>query len=145
LLGAAAGRGHAAAALDSMPQDAAVLNVTARHNAFYDQMFTRFAPAPHTTGGSLARGLDPPHPNWVDVQLDAPSLAPRLGEYGHRLGTASSPVCHWGFYLRPGAMGFYADVLRRPHVWSAHRLRTLAAPQETGTPAMAQRWGLTRA
>ena len=44
-------------------------------------------------------------------------------------------MCHWGVYNRPGALDFYASILRDRDRWSIEAMRRAGVPTE-----QEQRW-----
>ncbi len=122
---------------DAMPE---IYNITARGNDFYDAMFETFAPAGGRGDRAIGCGLPDAPPGWLDLQLDAPHVARRLGRRGVTLGPPQRRPCHWSFYTRAGAFCLYRAILDRRPGFDVESLRRLA-----GTPAQAPRWSGLRA
>jgi hypothetical protein len=133
LLGAAEHTSVARALLPAArPGGPEVINVIARHNDLFDAMFEAVAPAPQGAApGALGRGgLGGTARNWIDLQIDSPAQEAFLAARGIALGAAPGPVCHRGFYERPGAMTLWSQMLRDPGRWSPEALRRAGAPTE---------------
>ncbi|MFO7855336.1 MAG: hypothetical protein R6V44_08980, partial [Paracoccaceae bacterium] len=140
LLGAAEDAGEAERRLDAAP-GVAVHHVAARHNDLFDLMFEAAAPRREGRGAvALGRaglaGLAGASPaRWMDLELDSDALSRWLAGRGVDLAPRSPAVCHWSFYLRPGAMAFYRAILRDRAAWSLEAMRAAGAPE-----GLAPRW-----
>lgn len=111
---------------------AEVFNVTSRENDLFDFMFERLiAPA---TPGDRALGIGLRAPNAVNVQLDCDTTLARLPAFGGYIAPATRRICHWSAYMRPGALNFFARVMRRPQDTALEDLQ-YALPADT-----APRW-----
>lgn len=115
-----------------------VYSVVARENDFFDVLVERFAPkiegvTPICVG---SHGMGEDFDGWLDLQLDSPALKDWLSMRGVEIGGGPPRrVCHWGVYNRPGALDFYADILRNRDRWSIEAMRAAGVPTE-----QEQRW-----
>ncbi len=137
LLGAAEDAEEAAFRLDAAPA-VAVHHVAARHNDPFDLMFEAAAPR-RARRGAVALGraglAGAPRARWMDLELDSDALRGWLAGRGVDLAPRSPAVCHWSFYLRPGAMAFYRAILRDRAAWSVEAMRAAGAPE-----GLTRRW-----
>ena len=115
-----------------------IYSVVARENDFFDVLVERFAPkiegvTPICVG---SHGMGEDFDSWLDLQLDSPALNEWLLARGIEIGGGPPRrVCHWGVYNRPGALDFYADILRNRAAWSIDAMRSAGVPTE-----QEQRW-----
>ena len=115
-----------------------IYSVVARENDFFDVLVERFAPkiegvTPICVG---SHGMGEDYEGWLDLQLDSPALIDWLAARGVVIGGGPPRrVCHWGVYNRPGALDFYADILRNREQWSVDAMRAAGVPTE-----QEQRW-----
>ena len=115
-----------------------IYSVVARENDFFDVLVERFSPkiegvTPICVG---SHGMGEDFDGWLDLQLDSPALNNWLSARGVEIGGGPPRrVCHWGVYNRPGALDFYADILRNRNVWSIDAMRAAGVPTE-----QEQRW-----
>lgn len=128
LMGAAEFAGRARDCLGAARTKPEVYNITSRANNVFDLLFHCVAPRDGVgCGRALGRGLDNPPAAWVDLDLDAPATAGLVARRGIDLAPRSGAFCHWGFYLRPGALPLYRAVLRDRAAWHPADLRREAA------------------
>lgn len=115
-----------------------IYNIVARENDFFDVLVERFSPRmkgvrPICVG---SHGLGEDFEGWLDLQIDSPALKPWLEARGVVIGGGPPRrVCHWGVYNRPGALDFYASILRDRPRWSIDRMRSEGVPTD-----QEQRW-----
>jgi pimeloyl-ACP methyl ester carboxylesterase len=115
-----------------------IYSIVARENDFFDVLVERFAPRiegvrPICVG---SHGMGEDFDGWLDLQLDSPALMDWLAVRGVEIGGGPPRrVCHWGVYNRPGALDFYADILRNRSNWSIGAMRAAGVPTE-----QEQRW-----
>lgn len=108
------------------------INVTSRENDFYDCLYEQLVAPSVRADLTLGQGLDVA--NAVTLQLDCPDTLEHLSCLGAEIAPPARRICHWSSYMRPGILGFYADLLRRPDIMTLDRLRA-------GLPAQsARRW-----
>ncbi len=114
-----------------------IFHMAARHNDAFDALFE--AAAPRIRGRrpqALGReGLRDRRADWIDLQLDSPAFAAFANARGIPLAVRAPRVCHWGFYLRPGAMDLHRAILRDREAWSIPTLRAEGVPE-----GLAPRW-----
>lgn len=128
LLNGAVFRPCVAAALRSNAgRSAELFNVVSGENAFYDVLFERLLGRTGAHDRSIGRGFDAP--NALTIRLDDRRALKRLSGLGHDIAPASRWFCHWSPYLRPGAMAFYAELLRAPTTLPLHRLQAQLTPR----------------
>lgn len=118
-----------------------IYSVVARENDVFDVMVERFAPK---VGGVRpiclgATGLGRDRDDWLDIQLDSPALLEWLDSRGIEIGGGPRRACHWGVYNRPGALEFYATLLREREPWSIRAMREAGMPTQ-----LEQRWARWR-
>lgn len=101
--------------------EAEFINVTSRENDLYDFLFERAITPPRS--GDRAIGLGLRAPNAVTLQLDCDRSLAHVARLGTSIAAPRHRVCHWSGYMRPGALRFYANLLRRPDDLSLSRLR----------------------
>ena len=134
LLGPAEFSGQARAALDACARIGAtppeIYCFSARHNARYDALFSLFAPLSARDGVPLGlEGLGAARPRWLDIAFDHPETPGRLAARGVRLAAhPEGRACHWGFYLREGAMELHRAILRRAPGFAVADLRAARLP-----------------
>lgn len=105
--------GRARAALDTPAgRSAEVINVTSRENDLYDFLFERLVAPPMRGDRAIGFGLEAP--NTVTLQLDCPETLDHLNRLGARIAQPDRRMCHWSAYTRPGALPFYARLMRDP-------------------------------
>ncbi len=115
-----------------------IYSVVARENDFFDVLVERFAPkikgvTPICVG---SHGMGEDFDGWLDLQLDSPALQEWLSVRGVVIGGGPPrKVCHWGVYNRPGALDFYAGILRDRRAWSIDAMKAAGVPTE-----QEQRW-----
>lgn len=115
-----------------------IYSIVARENDFFDVLVERFAPRiegvqPICVG---SHGMGEDFEGWLDLQLDSPALKDWLEARGVVIGGGPPRrVCHWGVYNRPGALDFYAGILRDRACWSIDAMRAAGVPTE-----QEQRW-----
>ncbi|MBE0454181.1 alpha/beta hydrolase [Roseovarius autotrophicus] len=123
---------HAAQALASPAGHAAeIINVTTRENDVYDFLLECLIPAPARGDRSLGLAL-PTGANVLTLQLDDPGTLDVLNRAGYDVAPPATRICHWSAYTRPGALDFYAALLRDPDRLSIAQLR--AALPERAAP-----------
>ncbi|MEO0990287.1 MAG: hypothetical protein AAFX00_04965 [Pseudomonadota bacterium] len=133
MLSAADYQSTAAAALTSPAGQAAeFVNVTSRENDLFDFLLDLGVNAPWVDR-TLGHGLLGSHDNWLDIQLDDASALDGLGRLGYPIEPARNLVCHWSTYLRPGALAFYAALMRNadriPLPWLKDALPGTSTPR----------------
>jgi len=103
-----------AAAAMQMPagRAAELFNITSRENDVFDFMFERLIAPPVRGDWAMGGGID--LPNAVNIQLDCACTLAALTQFGGYIAPALRRMCHWSGYTRPGALRFYARVLRSP-------------------------------
>lgn len=111
---------------------AELFNITSRENDVFDFMYERLI-APQVRG-DRAMGIGVDLPNAVNIQLDCGRTLRALPRFGGHIAPSDRRVCHWSSYTRPGALRFYARVLRCVEEVPLAGLRA-ALP-----PGMAPRW-----
>jgi len=120
----------ALAALERAGSGAEIYSVLSRANDAYDGLFQLFAPAPESPGDRPlgAAGLGVAERRWLDLQLDHAALGTWLAARGLRLAGPERRLSHWHFYDDPGAMAFYAAILRQRAPYAIERLRAAGLP-----------------
>lgn len=109
-----------------------LINVTSRENDLFDFLFERLTRAPRPGDRAIGQGLGAP--NALTVELDCPRTLRHLTDMGHPVAAPRRRICHWSAYTRPGALRFYAGLLRDGDRLTLPRLRA-------GLPdAPAPRW-----
>ena len=109
-----------------------LINVTSRENDLFDFLFERLTRAPQPGDRAIGQGLDAP--NALTLELDCPRALGHLADLGHPVAAPRRRICHWSAYTRPGALRFYAALIRDRDRLSLARLRA-------GLPdAPAPRW-----
>lgn len=88
------------------------INVTSRENDLFDFLFERLIAPPRR--GDRAIGDRICANNAVTVQIDCVDTRDHIARLGFELGDRSRRVCHWSSYMRPGALWFYAALMRDP-------------------------------
>ncbi|MGF1500420.1 MAG: hypothetical protein ACFBSD_01265 [Paracoccaceae bacterium] len=158
LLSAAERREVGRAAATALPSEAEVLHVLSRANDPYDAGFERLCP---DAGASLGRaGLGPAlapgfgtalstgrgagetaraEAGWMDLELDHPRVVRWLAARGHALSRAGERISHWHTYADPGAMAFWASLLRAGAEGGLAALRADGIPEVAGG-ALRPRW-----
>ena len=132
-LTAASYRSRAEAALrGAAGQTVEFFNVTSRENDLFDFLFERLIEPPKRRDRALGQGLAAP--NAVTIQIDSDQALSALLDLGVRIAPPKRRVCHWSGYLRPGAMPFYARLMRSPETM---RLKVL---QDAMQGLGARRW-----
>ncbi|MDA0961723.1 MAG: alpha/beta hydrolase [Proteobacteria bacterium] len=126
-------RSTAEAALDTPAgRTLELVNITSRENDLFDFLFERLTRAPRPGDRAIGQGLDAP--NALTVELDCPRTLRHLSDMGHPVAAPRRRICHWSAYTRPGALRFYAGLLRDGDRLTLPRLRA-------GLPdAPAPRW-----
>jgi len=115
-------RSRAEAALDTPAGVCAeFVNVTSRENDLYDFLYERAIAPPRYGDRTIGLGLRAP--NAVTLQLDCDRSLAHVARLGTTIAPPRHRICHWSGYMRPGALRFYANLLRRPEEFSLDRLR----------------------
>ena len=114
---------HAFLRASPAPQPPEVYNVTARANDLYDLMLETFAPRQGWGDRAIGLGLTPPHPSWIDLQLDRADVTAWINAQGIPLTPPRARLCHRSFYTRAGALAVYQAILRRRPGWDIPGLR----------------------
>ena len=128
LLNGAVFRPSAAEALRTdAGQGAELFNVVSGENAFYDILFEQLLGRSRAHDRSIGRGFDAP--NALTIRLDDRPGLKRLAALGHSIDPPAHWLCHWSPYLRPGAMTFYAALLRNPTSLPLHTLQAQLTPR----------------
>ncbi|WP_294220787.1 alpha/beta fold hydrolase [uncultured Shimia sp.] len=128
LLNGAVFRPSAAAALRTdAGHGAELFNVVSGENAFYDILFEQLLGRSRAHDRSIGRGFDAP--NALTIRLDDQPGLKRLAALGHVIDPPAHWLCHWSPYLRPGAMAFYANLLRNPTSLPLHTLQAQLTPR----------------
>ncbi|MDW4499863.1 alpha/beta hydrolase [Sulfitobacter sp. D35] len=137
LLTGASHKSHAEAMLATPAgRSVEVLNVTSRENDLFDAAFERFVPSRRVGDCAIGHGIAAP--NALTLQLDCPRSLEALQRLGIGIAPPLGRVSHWSAYTRPGAMEFYARLMRRPDSLPLSLLQT-ALPGDT-----AARWSRFR-
>lgn len=98
-----------AALISPAGRSAQVLNIISRENDIFDFLY-EWLLAPHRWGArALGAGLALPH--CVTAQIDHPGHLSGLRRLGFAVGPATSRMCHWSSYLRPGLFALYRAFL----------------------------------
>lgn len=98
-----------AALLSPAGRSAQVLNIISRENDIFDFLY-EWLLAPHRWGArTLGAGLALPH--CVTAQIDHPDHLSGLRRLGFAVDPATSRMCHWSSYLRPGLFALYRAFL----------------------------------
>lgn len=111
---------------------AELFNITSRENDLFDFIYERLIAPPERGDRAMGVGIDAA--NAVNIQIDCQKSLWKLAALGAQIAPASRRICHWSGYTRPGAMGFYAHLVRKPDAMPIDMLKR-ALPQ-----AMAPRW-----
>ena len=102
-----------AALLSAAGRSAQVLNIISRENDIFDFLY-EWLLAPHRYGArALGAGLVLPH--CVTAQIDHPDHLSGLRALGFAIPAATSRMCHWSSYLRPGLFSLYRAYLDPDH------------------------------
>lgn len=110
LLAGAEVRGPALRALRSPAGQAAqIINVTTRENDLFDFIYEWGVAGGRDT--AIGQGLGCAVPNWLNLQLDAPSNLAALADLGYPLPRPPARICHWSPYIRPGIFSLYRAML----------------------------------
>ena len=113
-------------------RSAEVLNVISRENDIFDFLY-EWLLAPHRWGArALGAGLALPH--CVTAQIDHPDHLAGLRKLGFAIAPATSRMCHWSSYLRPGLFPLYRAFL------DADKRRSLADLRAALPTTLAPRW-----
>jgi len=89
---------------------AEMFNITSRENDVFDFIYEHAIAPPAPGDRAMGCGVD--LPNVVNVQLDCPRTLAALTRFGGHIASPRRRMCHWSGYTRPGALPFYAHVLR---------------------------------
>lgn len=89
------------------------INITSRENDLFDFLFERLITPPIRGDRALGAGIDAS--NAVTLQLDCTNTLTQLTRLGASIAPPTRKICHWSTYMRPGALAFYADLLRQAH------------------------------
>ncbi|MEO9898401.1 MAG: alpha/beta hydrolase [Paracoccaceae bacterium] len=89
-----------------------LFNVTSRENDLFDFVFERLVPPVSLTDHVMGLGVT--LPNVANLQLDCDQTLSLLANFGAKISASESRVCHWSGYTRPGAMEFFAQIMRCP-------------------------------
>ncbi|SMP19546.1 alpha/beta fold hydrolase [Shimia sagamensis] len=128
LLNGAVFRPSVAAALRTdAGHGAELFNVVSGENAFYDILFEQLLGRSRAHDRTIGRGFDAP--NALTIRLDDRPGLKRLAALGHVIDPPAHWLCHWSPYLRPGAMAFYAELLRNPAALPLHTLQAQLTPR----------------
>lgn len=131
LLTGAAHAGYAEEMLDTPAgRGCALFNITSRENDLFDLAFERLVPGAARGATALGQGIAAP--NACTLQLDCPLTLAGLAALGFEVAPPRRRVCHWSAYTRPGAMAFYAALLRQPDALPLAALQAILP--ETQTP-----------
>lgn len=91
----------------------ALFNITTRENDLFDFGFERLIAPPHRADRAMGNGVGVE--NAVTIQIDCPETLSVLKSFGGQIAGPSRRICHWSGYTRPGAMTFYARLMRQPN------------------------------
>ncbi|GFE48743.1 hypothetical protein So717_04960 [Roseobacter cerasinus] len=100
---------------------AEVFNITSRENDVFDLAFETLVRAQRQGDRALGQGLS--RPNALNIQLDCDRSLAALAQFGTPITTPKRQICHWSSYTRPGAMSFYAKLLRQPEAYCFRELQ----------------------
>ena len=124
------GASYVGKAMDAMRSPAGLttelFNVTSRENDLFDFAFERLIPP--SSASDRVLGLGVALPNAVNVQLDCDQTLSALAKFGAKISTSKHRVSHWSGYTRPGAMQFFARVMRCPGATPLHAMKALLPP-----------------
>jgi len=124
---------RATAAMQSRAgRTAELFNIISRENDVFDFMYERLIAPP--SAGDRAMGMGLELPNVANLQLDCAHTLAALTRFGGHVAPPARRMCHWSGYTRPGALRFYAHVLRNPPAVA------LCALQQVLPVALAPRW-----
>ncbi|MEQ3708665.1 MAG: DUF726 domain-containing protein [Tateyamaria sp.] len=133
---ALSGATYAIRAVDAMQSPAGraaeLFNITSRENDIFDFIYERLIAPPVAGDRAMSVGLA--LPNAVNLQLDCARTLAALTRFGGHVAPPARRMCHWSGYTRPGAMRFYAHLLRNPQAVP------LLALQQVLPDAVAPRW-----
>ncbi|MEZ5714304.1 MAG: alpha/beta fold hydrolase [Paracoccaceae bacterium] len=122
--------GTARAALERGAGPAAeFIAVSGRENAGYELLLERFV-APEQRGDRALGRARLHGPGRVHLRLDRAAQAERLIALGYPLAPERRLVCHWSSYLRGGALGFYAGLMRQADSLPLSLLQPVELPPE---------------
>lgn len=111
-------------------------NITSNENDLFEFLFERLVQPPQR--GDVAMGHRFTAPNAVTVALDCPDTLDLLATRGAPIDRSSRRISHWSSYRRPGALEFYAQLLRSPARWPLEQVQA-----ETPKPTRSRWSGLT--
>ena len=105
-------------------------NIMSRENDLFDFLYERLIAPPKPRDRAVGCGLA--LENAVNIQIDSLSTLETLTDFAASIAPPARRICHWSGYTRPGALPFYARLMRMPE---QTRLRDLqgalaARPQE---------------
>lgn len=104
---------RAKAALQSPAgQTCEFFNVMSRENDLFDFLYERLLAPPVPRDRAIGCGLS--LENAVNIQIDSKSTLEALTAFGARIAGPARRICHWSGYTRPGALPFYARLMRMP-------------------------------
>ncbi|MBC7133768.1 MAG: alpha/beta hydrolase [Roseovarius sp.] len=122
LAGAEFGQNAAQALASPAGRTAEIVNVTTRENDLYDFLLECLISTPAPGDRSLGLSL-PTGGNVLSLQLDDPETLEVLARAGFDIAPPAARVCHWSPYTRPGALDFYAHLMRAPERLTLAQLR----------------------
>lgn len=91
-----------------------LFNVTSRENDLFDFGFERLTAPPAPNDRAMGHGVLTP--NTVNIQIDCPDTLEALEPFGGQIARPARRICHWSGYTRPGAMAFYARLMRHSNL-----------------------------
>ena len=96
-------------------------NISSRENDLFEFLFERLVRPPSRGARAMGRGFDVE--NAVSLSLDCPETLDFLAGKGAVIDAPDRRISHWSSYTRPGTLGFYNQLLRRPADWPLEQLR----------------------
>lgn len=108
-------------------RQAEIFNITTRENDLFDCLFEQLIRTRQPGDRALGQGIA--GPRVMNIELDCPRTLDALGGLGWQIAPSARRICHWSGYSRAGAMAFYADLLKRPHLTPMARLAAVLPPE----------------
>lgn len=100
---------------------AELFNVISRENDLFDFLYERLMAPPARSDRAMGAGIDAD--NALNLAIDCADTLDGLRRFGGSLAAPARRICHWSGYTRPGALRFYAHLLRRPETTPLDTLR----------------------